>query len=235
MEPDAVSPPVVTLHLWGVQGVGVLKAVMRMATQRRAVRKSRGVQFAKLLGTGSGDTFQIRDADPHHWGLLIAWRSLADARIFEHGPIVTAWDRTSYERLLVVMTPISSRGSWARKDPFSPTGFPEGGPVAAITRARIKPNHWARFGTFVPPVAEALEAADGLVLRTGIGEAPIGLQGTFSLWRDEHALRSFTYGEQHRTVIDETHRSGWYSEELFARLNVTRASGGFCGTQIDIA
>ncbi len=42
----------------------------------------------------------------------------------------------------------------------------------------------------------------GLRLAVGIGEAPVGLQGTFSLWESAAALRDFAYaGAAHRAVV----------------------------------
>ena len=48
------APPLVTLHLWGVPRRGVPTALLRMATDRPALRRTTGLTFAKLLGTGSG-------------------------------------------------------------------------------------------------------------------------------------------------------------------------------------
>ncbi|MEI2717802.1 MAG: hypothetical protein V9E98_12585, partial [Candidatus Nanopelagicales bacterium] len=54
----------------------------------------------------------------------------------------------------------------------------------------------------------------------------IGLQGTFSVWRDAAALRSFAYeSPEHVAVIEQTRSTGWYSEELFARFAVVDVSG----------
>ena len=59
-----------------------------------------------------------------------------------------------------------------------------------------------------------------------IGEAPIGLQGTFSVWQDQQAVRDFAYAlPAHRAVIEQTRQTGWYSEELFARFAVTDIAG----------
>ena len=67
--------PVVTVHLWGVPTWRVPGAVRRMLTQRRALQRTNGLSFAKLLGTGSGRTFTPGDTDPHHWGVLACWSS----------------------------------------------------------------------------------------------------------------------------------------------------------------
>ena len=66
-----------------------------------------------------------------------------------------------------------------------------------------------------------LHNAPGLLFSIGIGEAPIGLQGTFSVWQSGSALRDFAYkNAPHRAAIDDTKRFDWYSEELFARFEL---------------
>lgn len=235
MTTAASTSPVVTVHIWGVRNRAIPGALWRMATGRTKIQRSRGLRFAKLLGTGSGETFSLREADPHHWALIAAWDDAADARVFELGSMVTAWDSHAYEKARFVLSPIHSRGRWAGQEPFGPGSKPAtAGPVAAITRARIKAKQWRRFAAEVPPVAAESAAAAGLLLSTGIGEAPIGLQGTFSVWQSGDALNQFAHAPAHQHVVDETARLGWYSEELFARFSVLKATGEFCGRPLDI-
>jgi hypothetical protein len=60
----------------------------------------------------------------------------------------------------------------------------------------------------------------------GIGEAPIGLQGTFSLWESSAAIKNFAYkGAVHQKAIADTATYNWYSEELFARFAVREVRG----------
>jgi hypothetical protein len=100
------------------------------------------------------------------------------------------------------------------------------GPIAAITRARIKWRKNLIFWRSVPPVTKSLHSSEGLIAAIGIGEAPIGLQGTFSLWESAAAVRNFAYrGEAHKAAIEATHREDWYAEEMFARFAVTKSSG----------
>ena len=223
-------PAVVTLHLWGVRAVAVPAALARMALDRRLLRAT-PAGFWKLLGTGDGRTFTVRDADPCHWGVLTTWDREEDARAFERSATVRGWDAISRERLVVRMRPLASRGTWARRAPFGdPRPSRVDGPVASITRARIRPRKALTFWRSVPPVSTDLRRVDGLRLAVGIGEAPVGLQGTFSLWRDSDALTSFAHQRSpHLEAITRTATEGWYAEELFARFEVLFVDGTFAG------
>jgi hypothetical protein len=109
------------------------------------------------------------------------------------------------------------------------------GPVAAITRARIRPRKAATFWRAVPPVSLDLHQVGGLQLAFGIGEAPIGLQGTFSLWDDAGALNAFAHQRSpHLEAIRRTEQEGWYVEELFARFEVRGVEGSYRGGTSEI-
>jgi hypothetical protein len=82
-------------------------------------------------------------------------------------------------------------------------------------------------------VSARLHGSAGLLLSLGIGEAPVGLQGTFSLWRSAADLEAFAYGTaEHRDVVRRTHELGWYREELFARLAVLDVQGTLGGEPV---
>ena len=230
MTPEPV-PALVTLHLWRVAPRRVPAALARMGLDRGRVRRTDGVRFAKMLGTGDGRTFTVRDADPLHWGLLATWASLEAARAFEDGPVARAWRRTAEEAYRLDLRPTVSRGRWSGRQPFGdPAPVREEGPVAAVTRARLRPSAAARFWAAVPPVSADLHRSPGLRAAVGIGEAPLGLQGTFSLWDSATSLRAFAHrGAAHQEVIARTPREGWYAEELFARFAVVGSSGTLDG------
>jgi hypothetical protein len=104
------------------------------------------------------------------------------------------------------------------------------GPVASITRARLRPSRAAAFHRAVPPVAADVDRAAGLLLAVGIGESPIGLQGTFSLWDGTDALLDFAHRRAaHAAVARRTPVERWYAEELFARFEVLQVDGTFAG------
>jgi hypothetical protein len=228
-------PALVTLHLWRVQRSAVPGAVARMALDRARVRRTAGLRFAKLLGTGDGRTFTVRDADPLRWGLLATWADADDARRFEQdSPVARGWDELAVERFRVDLRPTASRGSWSGRTPFGdPRPARETGPVAAITRARLRPRRAVSFWRAVPPVSTDLHTHTGLRAAVGIGEAPIGLQGTFSLWDDAEALRGFAHrSAAHVDVVRRTAELGWYAEELFARFAVVGVEGTLDGRSV---
>jgi hypothetical protein len=202
-------------------------AFFSMAIDRIRSRKFTGISFSKLLGTGTGATFTPSDADLTRWGMVVV---IEKNRIeaFDSSSIVTNWRKRSTSEFRAMLSPLSSHGLWARENPFdftTPLSNPDA-QIAAITRARIKWNKNFIFWKSVPPVVIDLHSNPGLVAAIGIGEAPIGLQGTFSLWQSASALRDFAYkGKAHQVAIEQTKSIGWYSEELFARFEVLELRG----------
>ena len=82
------------------------------------------------------------------------------------------------------------------------------------------------FGRAGRPVDQSLRGADGLLAVVGIGEAPRGRLGTFSLWRSFADARAFAASQpHHREVVRRTRAEGWYGEELFARFEPYAPTG----------
>jgi hypothetical protein len=205
----------VTLHVWRVPKRRIGAAMLRMAFARR---RHAGVRFAKFLGTGTGVSFGPSDADLTRYAALVV----------SSGPVeFPAWDRIASARATIALTPLTSRGTWSGQTPFgSPDPVRSDGMVLALTRARLRPSTALTFWRAIPPVARELAAAPGLLARFGIGEAPIGWQGTISVWRDAADLTRFAYRQpEHRAVIARTPATRWYAEELFARFAVDGISG----------
>jgi heme-degrading monooxygenase HmoA len=202
-----------------------------MATDRRPLRRSPGLRFGKLLGTGTGRTFTVTDADPRRWAVLAVWDDETAADAFDDSPLVRRWRRTAEEEFTARLRPLAARGRWSRREPFgAPVPQRWDGPVAAVTRARLTARKAATFWRAVPPVSADLHGSPGLRLALGIGEAPIGLQGTFSVWSSAEALNGFAYARPaHAAVVRRTAEEGWYAEELFARFAVLSSAGTVAG------
>jgi hypothetical protein len=217
----------VVVYFFTVPRKGIPFAFLSMAIDRMRSRKFTGISFSKLLGTGSGQTFTPSDAVLTRWGMVVV---IDENRIkaFDQSSIISNWRKRSTSEFRTVLSPLSSHGLWAKKNPFdfiAPLSNPDA-QIAALTRARIKWNKNFIFWKSVPPVVIDLHSNPGLHAAIGIGEAPIGLQGTFSLWKSASALRDFAYrGKAHQVAIAQTQSIGWYSEELFARFEVLALRG----------
>lgn len=194
-------------------------AFLQMAFARRKARSIPGVSFAKLMGTGSGTTFTPSDSNLHQWAILIVAQ---DQEVVDNSKFISGWRKRSRKLERYLLNPVASHGKWSKREPFEVSSEPRtNGPVVAITRARLKWSQAIRFWRSIPPVVEDLHAQPGLVAAIGIGEAPIGLQGTLSFWKSESALRDFAYkNSPHRVAIENTKKFDWYSEELFARFDL---------------
>ena len=217
---------ITVIYFWQIKHVNSPFALFRMAIDRTLLRRTKGVTFAKMLGCGKGETFTPSDADPTRWGCLVAipenqLSELDDSRT------IRAWRKKSVSEFRVVLDPIASTGMWSKQKPFEPSAPANfQGQVVAITRARIKANQTMRFFKSVPPVTASLHSSPGLISTIGIGEAPIGLQGTFSLWESMQAIKDFAYkGAAHQKAIAQTSEFDWYAEELFARFAVREIRG----------
>jgi hypothetical protein len=211
----------VTLHVWRVPGRRIGRAFRRMATEPRRLRALPGVRFAKLVGTGTGTSFGPGDADLTRYAAVVVWARESDPAAVDRG-----WSRIAEASARVDLSPIASRGTWSGAAPFEPSGTRTDGPVLALTRARLRPAKALTFWRAVPPVVAELHRAPGLLARFGVGEAPVGWQGTVSVWRGAAELTAFAYRQpEHRAVIARTPADRWYAEELFARFAVLDITG----------
>ncbi|GAA4253956.1 hypothetical protein GCM10022255_056760 [Dactylosporangium darangshiense] len=221
---------IVRLHVWRVPPRAVPAMFWSMAVDRRKIRKN--AHFAKLLGTGRRSDFGVGAADLTRWAALI----VADEP-------VTPPMRGAKTSCTLTLEPIASRGTWSGSTPFNPlnheisdkSGFGhESGlirknsnaPIAVLTRARLRPRKAVAFWRAIDPVARDLRAAEGLHCAFGVGEAPVGFQGTVSVWRSAADVVRFAYRRpEHAAVVERTATQGWYAEELFARFRVLGIDG----------
>ena len=221
----------VRLDITRVRSRHILIAFSLMARQRLSMHKLPGLTFYKLMGTGSGKTFTVRDADLNHWCVLSVWETQEDSLAYLTSKPARQWRKIALTEANIELEPLSAKGTWAKKSPFgNPVPEKWDGLTAALTRASIKPRWWREFWRSVPPVSADLNSTAGLITSLGIGEAPIGLQGTFSIWETNESITAFSSKQKpHAAVIARTHETGWYSEELFARFKVKKLSGTFAG------
>jgi hypothetical protein len=211
------------IYIFTIKKSAIPFAFLQMALGRRAARKIPGVTFAKLMGTGTGKTFTPSDADLKQWAILFV---ADDLSVVDDSRFISSWKKRSIAVDKYLLNPISSHGEWSKRQPFEVSApIKNDGPIVAITRARLKWSQAIRFWRSIPPVVTDLHNSPGLLFSIGIGEAPIGLQGTFSVWQSGAALRDFAYkNAPHRAAIEDTKRFDWYSEELFARFELVNTA-----------
>lgn len=216
------------VYLWRIRKRSLFFALMHMALDRFSLARISGVSFYKSIGTGTGERFTPSDADVTLWGLIVQTDSI---ETLDSSSLVKRWRKIAIAEERIAMQAISSHGKWAGLNPFpvAPRTTSDER-IVAITRARIKWSMNRLFWRSVPPVTQSLHSQPGLIQAIGIGEAPIGLQGTLSVWKDSASLRAFAYqGDEHSRVIQATKEHDWYSEELFARFAVVEIRGSIGG------
>jgi len=217
---------ITVIYFWQIKKALLPVAILFMAIHKFALKRLPGVSFVKLLGTGKGESFTPKDADPYRWGALVTIQK-DNLDNLDKSKVVRGWQRIAKKEYRAILKPISVHGLWSGKQPFEVEKFDWNGKIAAITRARIVWRKNLIFWQAVPPVTISLHQSPGLINAIGIGEAPIGLQGTFSLWESAAHLRDFAYkGQAHTQAIKATEENKWYSEELFSRFAVVQERGG---------
>ena len=233
---STVVTSAVTLHVWRVPARGLPRVAGRLATDRAALRRLPGVGFAKLLGTARG--FGPTRPDLTRWAALLAWSDAEAAARFDESRPARAWRALASAYCRIDLRALSARGRWAGREPFTPVPPDHrDGPVLALTRARLRPRRAVTFWRALRAPAAAVPGADGLITAFGIGEAPLGWQGTISVWHDTAHLVEFAYrNPDHRRVVDESPGRQWYAEELFARFAVVAVAGdhdviGWCAEE----
>ena len=217
---------ITVIYFWQIKKVLLPVAILFMAIHKFALKRLPGVSFVKLLGTGKGESFTPKDADPYRWGALVTIQQDKLDNL-DKSKVIRGWQKIAKKEYRAILKPISVHGLWSGKQPFEVEKFDWNGKIAAITRARIVWRKNLIFWRAVPPVTISLHQSPGLINAIGIGEAPIGLQGTFSLWESAAQLRDFAYkGQAHTQAIKATEENKWYSEELFSRFAVVQERGG---------
>ncbi len=193
------------------------------------LRKVPGVGFARQLGSGHEGGFGLKPSGTRQ-GLFLLFDGEAAARRFvAQSPLVASYRRHARETALLVLQAFSCRGSWAGRSVRPSLPAPAGGPVAALTRASIRPSKSLRFWRHAPPSQVALEQAAGCRLAVGLGEAPLVRQATFSVWDSVQAMDAYARSGAHLEAIRASTAGHFFSESMFVRFVVLHAEGQWKG------
>lgn len=185
-----------------------------------------GLTFWKSLGSGSGNGFSIWP-DFSTFGLLTVFNSEEEANSFIESEVIETYTHTAISFTHVYMHTIKAHGRWSDKEPFKKAiDYDVNKPLAVITRATIKPKLIHKFWKYVPSVSKSMDGHAGLIYSKGIGEWPIFMQATFSLWNNGNEMMQYAYkNPKHAEMVKKTRELGWYSEELFSRFHPFKIKG----------
>jgi hypothetical protein len=188
----------------------------------------KGLEFMKLMGTGSKDGFSVVP-NFGRYTLLCVWENEKDAiDYFSHSLFFRDYvlHTTSYQTIYMKAT--MAHGLWGGTAPFVayPAWHDETNKVAVITRATIRWKDMFRFWREVPAVSRSLQNGHQPIFAAGVGELPFRYQATFSIWEESGAMKNFAYqNKAHLDMVSKTRKVGWYSEELFARFYPYHSEG----------
>ena len=143
-----------------------------MGFARPMMRQIPDLQFWKLCGSGVGEGF-TPIPNTAVYAVLATWpdRATAEARIAAYKPFTLFRDR-AVENLTVYLEATSARGQWSGVAPFQPEGKLGDGPVAALTRATVKPAVAAQFWRRVPDISAIVGKDPNVRFKIGVGELP---------------------------------------------------------------
>lgn len=201
-----------------------------MGLARPGLARTPGIGFWKLCGSGTGEGF-TPVPNTSVYAILATWPDLATARArVAESPAFRRYHARARESWTVFLSPVASRGSWSGRQPFEPEGVTPEGPVAALTRATIRPLVALRFWQRVPDISAVIGEDENVIFKIGIGEVPLLHQVTFSIWPDVAAMARFARTDgPHARAIGAVREGAWFSEELYARFRVLDDAGTWAG------
>lgn len=207
-------------------------AFAQMGLARRPLRRTAGLTFFKLMGSGGGSGF-LPTPNTAVWAILCAWRDALAAEVALTGGVFARWNALAAECAHLTMTPTTVRGAWSGQAPFEAAPDAGDGPLAALTRATIRPRALPFFWRRVPTLDRLIGENRDVRLKVGVGEVPWLHQVTFSVWPDAASMARYarTPGP-HSDAIRAVRDHGWFREELYARFRVTAATGAWEGRPV---
>jgi spheroidene monooxygenase len=212
----------------------------QMGAARFTLPRTPGIGFWKLCGSGTGEGF-TPVPNTAVWAILATWDSEAVARRqVAEAPVFRRWAAHAEEHWTVLLEPLAARGRWGGVAPF--TGMADGagcpwvqvgaqaGPIAALTRATIRPARALQFWNRVPDISARIGADANVLFKIGIGEVPLMHQVTFSIWPDAASMAAFARADgPHARAIRAVRDEGWFREELYARFRILGDLGTWNG------
>ncbi|TCO73572.1 spheroidene monooxygenase [Rhodovulum euryhalinum] len=206
-----------------------LEAFSQMARGRFALKNVPGLEFFKLLGTGSDAGFNPKpNVDVN--AILCVWPDMATAKKGLKDSITHRTLRDhSCETYTIYLTPISAKGLWSGVEPLRVTEKPdESGKMAVLTRATVKLPIALKFWAEVPQIQSLVAEHPNCAFHIGMAEVPWVQQVTFSLWNNKREMTTFAHGDcPHGRAVKHVREGNWFKEELYARFNILEEEGSW--------
>jgi spheroidene monooxygenase len=202
----------------------------QMGAARFSLPRVPGIGAWKLCGSGVGEGFTPRP-NTAVWAILATWDDETAARqgIATGAPFVRWRDRAT-EHWTLFMQASSARGAWSGTAPFRVEDTAQTGPIAALTRATVKPSVALKFWQHVPDISDVIGADPNVAFKIGIGEVPWLHQVTFSIWPDADSMAAFARRDgPHARAIKAVRDGNWFREELYARFRILGDTGSWGG------
>lgn len=202
-----------------------------MGFARFTLPKTPGIGFWKLLGSGTGEGF-TPIPNISVYAIMATWpdevtarKSIAESQTFR------AYSAKASEAWTIFLSATSVRGAWSGANPFDSSQRPPSGPIAALTRATVKPSVALQFWRRVPAISKVIGADPNVMFKIGVGEVPWFHQVTFSIWPDAQSMAEFArHDGPHARAIKSVRAGNWFSEELYARFEILGTEGSWGGT-----
>jgi spheroidene monooxygenase len=208
-----------------------LWALTMMGAARLSLARMPDLDFWKLCGSGTGEGF-TPVPNTAVYAILASWPSEAVARHrLQQEKLFRRYRNRAAENWTILLAPTSVRGAWSGRKPFEAMARQGNGPIAALTRATIKPRVALKFWGHVPNISEVIGADPNVVFKIGIGELPLLHQVTFSIWPDAASMSAFARDAAgpHAQAIAAVRDGKWFREELYARFHVLGDFGSWEG------
>jgi spheroidene monooxygenase len=217
-ETAEAARPVATLILIDIAEGAKVWGYSRFVNRGFGTGSVSGLRFYKVLGSGHDGGFGLRPSATRQGLFCVFDDDVTAQRFLAEAPLVASYRQHAREFFSVRLHTYSCKGAWSGLSLPPTTDTPAQGPVAALTRASIRPAQAAAFWRKAPPAQIDLEHADGCLLAAGLGEAPLLRQATFSVWRGIDDMNRYARTGAHLEAIKAAHRHGFFSESMFARF-----------------
>ena len=207
-----------------------LWALTMMGAARLSLARIDGLQFWKLCGSGTGEGF-TPVPNTSVYAILTVWPDLDRARdALGTERIFDRYRARASEHWTLFLTPYSARGAWSGHRPFAEETPAQSGPIAALTRATVRPAVAAQFWKRVPDISGVIGQDPNVLFKIGIGEVPLLQQITFSIWPNSGSMAEFARNNgPHAQAIQAVRDGKWFREELYARFRVADEIGTWEG------